>query len=222
MCGQWSMENGLVTLGIMSPNDAPSPPAGDAAPRPHPSAEGQGARPEPYTFELDGQLAKLEEALAHLRAELGYWAKRGVTTRVRFKFAGKQLLPDLPVAAFLAAEAATFWWSGLLRTLVVNLGGRALLQVEFISDAEPHLAQGKEALLQGELDEAKACFQRALEIDRDLPAAHLNLGVCHRLAGERDAALQRFERALALDPGGEHGRAARAHIEKLGGAPNQP
>ena len=176
---------------------------------------GARQRPDPITIELDRQMERLEDALEKVREEVAYWAKKGVYTKVRFKFRGKPLLPDMPVAAFLAAEAATFWWAGLLRALVVNVGGRALFDVELISDAEPHLAQGKEHLLEGDVDEALECFLHAVSIDRNLPSAHLNIGICYKLKGEKERALESFRRARDLDPNGEIGRQARAQIKKL-------
>lgn len=180
--------------------------------------EGEGASSEeiqPITIEVDRQLERLEEVLEKVTEEVHHWAKKGVHTKVRFKMRGKQLLPDIPMAAFLAAEAATFWWGGLLRALAVNLGGRALLDVELISDAEPHLARGKEHLLDGDLDDALECFETALAISRDLPSAHLNVGIVRKLQGDRHAAVESFERAHRLDPHGEIGRQASSQLKKL-------
>ncbi|MDF1564546.1 MAG: tetratricopeptide repeat protein [Deltaproteobacteria bacterium] len=171
---------------------------------------------EPIVIEIDRQLERLDQVLEKVRGEVTYWAKKGVYTKVRFKFRGKPLLPDLPMAAFLAAEAATFWYTGLLRALVMNVGGRALFDVELISDAEPHLARGQEHLLDGDVDEALEEFQRALAIDRDLPSAHLQVGVCKKLRGEKEGAREAFRKARDLDPHGEVGRQAIAQLKKLG------
>ena len=169
----------------------------------------------PITIEVDRQLERLDEVLEKVFEEVRHWSKKGVHTKVRFKMRGKQVLPDIPMAAFIAAEAATFWWGGLLRALAVNLGGRAFLDVELISDAEPHLARGKEHLLDGDLEDALECFQTALSISRDLPSAHLNLGVVRKLQGDLEAAGKSFKRALELDPHGEIGRQARAQLRKI-------
>lgn len=171
---------------------------------------------QPITIEIDRQLEKIEEVLEKVSEEVRHWAKKGVHTRIRFKFRDRQILPDIPMAAFIAAEAATFWWGGLLRALAVNLGGRALLDVELISDAETYLARGKEHLLDGDLEEALDCFQTALSINRDLPSIHLNIGIIRKLQGNKEAALQSFHRAHKLDPEGETGRQAWVQICRAG------
>lgn len=201
-----------------------APPPSEEAPRrparPPEVVEPEGdeevrALPEPITIEIDRQLERLDTALESVRQEVTYWAKKGIYTKVRFMFRGKQLLPDIPVAAFAAAEAATFWWGGLLRAMAMNVGGRALFDVQLISDAEPHLARGQEHLLDGDVEEAREEFEKALAIDRNLPKAHLDLGICAKLEGDREAARACFERARKLDPRGEVGRQAGVQLKKL-------
>jgi len=180
--------------------------------------DGLGAAPrsptEPIVIEIDRQLERIDQVLEKVRSEVTYWAKKGVYTKVRFKFRGKPLLPDIPMAGFMAAEAATFWWGGLLRSLVMNLGGRALFDIELVSDAEPHLARGQEHLLDGDVDDALEEFRRALAIDRNQPSAHLSVGICKKLKGDKEAALECFRTARDLDPHGEVGRQAIAQIKK--------
>ncbi|MFL5351092.1 tetratricopeptide repeat protein [Archangium sp.] len=168
-----------------------------------------------FPFEIDPK--RIEEGLAKLRAEAVHWANKGRYTKVRFKFRGKQLLPDLPLAAVAAAEGLTFYWGGILRALVFTVAGGSLLQVELVNDADKRVQVGKEALLTGDLDEALALFREALSMDRDNVAAHLNVGVALKLKGDREAALASFERAKALDPEGPLG----AEAERLA-APLRP
>src|SRR5262245_17022023 len=87
---------------------------------------------------------KIEEALFKIKGELVHWANKGRYTKVRFKFRGKQLLPDLPLAAVVAAEGLTFYWSGILRALVFNLAGKTVFDVELVNDSEKRLQRGKE------------------------------------------------------------------------------
>lgn len=168
-----------------------------------------------FPFEIDPK--RIEEGLAKLRAEAVHWANKGRYTKVRFKFRGKQLLPDLPLAAVAAAEGLTFYWGGILRALVLTVAGGSLLQVELVNDADKRVQAGKEALLTGDLDEALAHFREALAMDRDNVGAHLNVGVALKLKGDREAALASFERAKALDPEGPLG----AEAERLA-APLRP
>ena len=154
-------------------------------------------------FEIDPK--RVEESLGKLRDELVHWANKGRYTKVRFKFRGKQLLPDLPIAAVVAAEGLTFYWGGILRALVFTVAGGSLLQVELVNDADKRVQAGKEALLAGDLDDALAHFREALAMDRDNIGAHLNVGVALKLKGDRTGALASFERAKELDPEGPLG-----------------
>jgi tetratricopeptide (TPR) repeat protein len=167
-------------------------------------------------FEIDPE--KLEASLNKLKEQVVVWAKRGRYTKVRFKFRGKQLLPDMPLAAVAAVEGATFYWAGLLRLLVFNLAGRTLIEVELVNDSEKRIMQGKEALLSGDLEEALKCFEDALDMDSENPAVHLNLGVAHKLAGDHASAKGALERASELDPKGPIGMEAERLIKTLRGA----
>lgn len=151
-------------------------------------------------FEIDPK--KLEASLLKLRDQVVTLAKRGRYTKVRFKFRGKQLLPDLPLAAVVAVEGASFYWAGVLRALVFTLAGRTLLDVELVNDSEKMLARGKEALLSGDLDEALSAFRKAEDMDHENPAVHLNLGIALKLKGDHPAARQALERVGVLDPKG--------------------
>ena len=151
--------------------------------------------PAPTTLPFDVDPARVEETLKKLQDELLHWAKKGRYTKVRFKFRGKALLPDIPLAAVAAAQGLTFYWGGLLRALVFTLAGKSVLDVELVSDADGKVDAGKAALLDGEIDTALARFAEALEMDRDHAGAHLNTGVALKLRGDREGAKQAFEKA---------------------------
>ena len=53
---------------------------------------------------------------------------------------------------------------------------------------------------QGKLDEAVACYRRALELKPDYAGAHYNLGVALNDQGKLDEAVARYRRALELRP----------------------
>lgn len=175
------------------------------------SKEGPGILP----FEIDPK--KVEASLNKLRDQLVGWAKKGRYTKVRFKFRGKQLLPDIPLAAVLAVEGATFYWTGLLRALVFNLAGRTIIDVELVNDSEKQIARGKEALLSGDLDEALSAFQAAFDMDHDNAVVHLNLGIAWKLKGDAGQARSALERARALDPKGPTGGEADRLLMTLKG-----
>ena len=148
------------------------------------------------------------------------WANAGRYTKVRFKFRGKPLLPDLPLAAVVAAEGLTFYWTGILRALLVNVAGRSVLDVELVNDSEHHVQKGKEELLSGEVDRAISEFRIAIAKQHDNPRAHLNLGIALKLKGDRGGARASLERAKGFDPGGPVGKEAERLIQGLnGGSP---
>jgi tetratricopeptide (TPR) repeat protein len=156
-----------------------------------------------------------DKAVDTIRERASHYYKKGQHTKVRLKFRGKELA-TIPLTMLLAVEAGTFLMgAGVVRLLLANVVGRAFLEVEFINEADNHVAAGKERLLDGELDEALTKFQEAIEIDRDHPGAHLNLGVALKLKGQRDEAGAAFEKAVALDPHGDAGKEARRQLEKL-------
>lgn len=149
-------------------------------------------------FEIDPK--QIEEGFARLRDEVSHWAKKGRYTKVRFKFRGKPLLPDMPLAAVMAAEGLTFYWGGLLRALIFNIAGKSVIDVELVNDSEKRIQQGREALLSADVEKALSCFREAIAMDRDNPAAHLSLGVALKLKGDREGAKTALARVKALVP----------------------
>jgi tetratricopeptide (TPR) repeat protein len=192
---------------------SPAAPRRSAA-RPRKPVEDSGA-----TLPVDVQPGAIDEALRKVTESLRQWANAGRYTKVRFKFRGKPLLPDLPLAAVVAAEGLTFYWTGILRALLVNVAGRSVLDVELVNDSEHHLQKGKEELLSGEVDRAIAEFRTALAKQHDNPRAHLNLGVALKLKGDRSAARASLEKARALDPEGAVGKEAERLLRGLNGNP---
>lgn len=166
-------------------------------------------------FEIDPE--KLDETLDKLKTQLVDWANKGRYTKVRFKFRGKQLLPDIPLAAVAAVEGVTFYWGGLLRALVFNLAGKTVLDVELINDSERKLHEGKEQLLAGELEAALKLFNQALAMERTNPKVHLNLGAAYKLKGDVEAARKAFKAAMALDADGPVGHEAERKLKALDG-----
>lgn len=168
-------------------------------------------------FEIDPK--KIEDSLKKFRDQLLQLTKKGRYTKVRFKFRGRQLLPDLPLAAVVAVEGATFYWTGLLRLLVFNLAGRAVIDVELVNDSEKRITAGKEALLSGDLDVALEAFREALEMDPENPVVHLNLGVAFKLKGQKEIARMALQKAKALDGHGPTGMEADRLLTGLGPPP---
>jgi len=188
-------------------------PSGAAEPAPE---RDNGART------VDVEPGRIEEMLSKLRSELGALANKGRYTRVRFKFRGKQLLPDLPLAAVIAAEGLTFYWAGILRALLVNVAGKSVLSVELVNDSARYVEAGKAELVAGEVDRAIAAFRTALRMERDNPRAHLHLSAALRLKGDLAGAREALERARELDPDGEVGREAAEQLRRMANPPPGP
>ena len=66
--------------------------------------------------------------------------------------------------------------------------------------AEAHNNLGNALKDQGKLDEAVACYRRALELKPDYAEAHNNLGVAFKDQGKLDEAVACYRRALELKP----------------------
>jgi tetratricopeptide (TPR) repeat protein len=154
------------------------------------------------TLPIEVDPRRIEETLRKIRDELVHWANKGRYTRVRFKCRGKQLLPDLPFAAVMAAEGLTFYWGGILRALLMNFAGKTVFDVELVNDSQKRVQQGKDALLSGDLDKALEHFRAALAMDRDNAQAHLNVGISLKLKGDLGGARLSLERVLEMDPNG--------------------
>lgn len=166
-----------------------------------------------FSMEVVGE--NVTEAMTQLRDKVQYWVDRGRYNKVRIKRGGKPILPDIPVGALMAIEAATFFWTGLLRGAVVNVVGRVLFEVELINEAEEHYKRGLEHFLAGDLEDAESCLEKSLRIDERYPRAHLQLGVLRKVQGRKKEAQAHFEKAIEYDKGGDTGREAEIHLKKL-------
>ena len=156
-----------------------------------------------------------DEAFAKVSERARDLLSKGQHTRVNIKFRGRTLA-ELPIAVVAAAEVASLWWFGPLRLLLGHFVGKTVLDVEFISNADEHVAAGRALLADGDVEDALAEFDRALAMDRRCEGAHLGRGIALKLSGDKIAARAAFERAEELDPHGEVGREARRHLDNLG------
>ena len=188
-------------------------------PREAPETEGKKAkalfedlRLDDLRIEIDPE--RIDEAVKSLAEQVRRLVDQGRYTKVRIKYRGKPLLPDIPMGVFLATEAVTFWYAGILRALVVNLGARTIIEVELVHDADERVRQGIELFLDGEVDAAEARYREALKMKADDASALYNLGVLLRVTGRRDEALRCFEKAAAT-PGHADAPKAQEALEKM-------
>ena len=177
--------------------------------KPHAEKAGETARKMAVDLNegLDGAFGKISGQARDLMA-------KGQHTRVRIKFRGKQIA-ELPIAVVAAAEVASFWWFGPLRLVIGHVVGKAVLEVEFVSNADHHVTEGRGFLADGELDRAIAEFDKALTMDRRHGGAHLGKGIALKLRGDKAAARGHFEKAEEYEPRSEAGREARRHLDNL-------
>ncbi len=151
------------------------------------------------SFKVEIDPEEIESSIQALQRKAKEMAADGRYTKVRIKFRGKQIAPEMPLAVFMAAEAATFWYAGLMRALAFNLGARSLLEIEFIHLADEKIAEGVEFFEEGEVDEAEALFREALEMVSHHPEANYRLAVLLRITARREEAIEHFEKVAKGD-----------------------
>jgi tetratricopeptide (TPR) repeat protein len=152
-----------------------------------------------FQFEVDPD--RIEESLRALRKRIADSFTAGRYTKVRLSFRGKQLGPDIPLAILLAGEGVAFWFTGPLMAVLVNLGAKAVLEVEFLHEADELVQEGLSAYLDGETALAEQKYRQALERRSDDPAALYNLGILLKVTGRDEEALSLLRKA-AMGPEG--------------------
>ena len=168
---------------------------------------------ERIAVELDPE--RMDQSLKALTEKLKHYADQGRYTRVRIKYKGKPIIPDIPLFALIAAEAATIWWAGPLRILVVNLGVKTFVDIELVHAAGEKVQEGQTMFLDGEVEKAEALYREALRIKPGDPAALFHLGVLLKVTGKRDKAKECFAAAAKAEDHPDAERAQQA-LEKLG------
>ena len=168
---------------------------------------------EGFRLEIDPN--DVDKAMKDLRARVQATFQEGRYTKVRLSFKGRPIGPELPLAVFLAGEGAMFWLTGPIAALLVNLGAKAVLDVEFVHEADELDREGLDLYLGGEIEQAEAKYREALLKRPEDPSALYNLGTLLRVSGRKDEALAVLRKA-AMGPEG-HPDVARASeaVDKL-------
>ena len=172
------------------------------------------------SFRIEVDPEAIDESVKKLTERVRSFVEHGRYTKVRIRYKGKPLIRDIPLGVFLATEAVTFWYAGLLKALVVNLGARTFIEVEFIHEANEKVAEGIDHFMAGEVDTAEACYRDALRMKPDDPAALYNLGILLRVTGRRKEAMECLEAAADSD-GFVDAEKAREALERMRKGPRK-
>jgi tetratricopeptide (TPR) repeat protein len=166
-------------------------------------------------IKLEVNTERVEESIRQAVERLQYWYKQGMIHKVRLKYRGKAILPDIPLSYFMLAQVATFFLTGVVRALAISLGTRIFFEVEMINDAEELVKRARELYLNGELEEAAQLLEDALDLDKNYAEAYLYLGIIHKIKGDPESATRFFLQAQKLDPAGKSGIEASKNLKKL-------
>jgi tetratricopeptide (TPR) repeat protein len=167
----------------------------DISPEPEDGSDRDRSSADSFRINLDPD--NVEQTLQELSDRLRKQLTRHRHSKVRLSYKGRALVDDLPIAVFLAGEAASFWWLGPLRVLLVNLGLRSVLEVALVNEADEHIAAGNALYLDGEVEDAEAAYRRALGLRPGDPSALYHLGVLLRVTGRKAEAISALEEASA-------------------------
>ncbi len=165
-----------------------------------------------YQFDLEPE--QLEESLRDLGEKLQRTFQDHRYSRVRLSWKGKPLLPDIPLALFVAGEAASFWWAGPLRAVILNLGIGSVITVEVVNEADTKVEAGRALFMEGEVEQAEAAYRDALRMKPSSAGAHFNLGVLLRVTGKLELAREHLRQAAELDDGPDSEKAQEL-LEKM-------
>ena len=147
--------------------------------------------------------------------QVQYWYKQGIINKVRLKYKGKAILPDIPLSYFMLVQVATFFLTGVVRALAFNIGAKVFFEVEMVNDAEELLKKARDLYLDGELDEAIHLLEEVIRMDGRYSEAYLYLGIINKIRGDREAAAKYFQKAQKLDPHGKAGTEATKNMKKM-------
>ena len=166
------------------------------------------------SFRIEVDPEQIDESVKRLTEKVRTFVEHGRYTKVRIKYKGRPILRYIPLGVFLATEAVTFWYAGLLKALVVNLGARTFIEVEFIHEADEKVREGIDLFMAGEVEAAEAVYREALRMKADDAAALYNMGILLRVTGRRKEAMECLEKAAA-DEGFVDREKAREALDKM-------
>lgn len=165
-------------------------------------------------FQIEIDPDEIEQSIRDLSDKVRQFAADGRYTKVRIKFRGKTILPDVPLSAFIAVEAMTFWYGGLIRALAVNLGMKTFIEIELVHEGDELVAEGRGLYEDGETASAERKYREALEMRPNDPAANYHLGVLLRVLQRKEESIACLQIAASAEEYENAEKAARL-LEKM-------
>lgn len=176
----------------------------------------RSALPAPVRkVKLEINTDKVEESIRQAVEKVQYWYRQGMIRKIRLKYKGEAILPDIPLSYFMLVQVATFFLAGVVRALAIGVGTRIFFEVEMVNDAEELFKKARDLYLDGELDEAIALLRDVISLDKKHAEAYLYLGIIYKIRKEAAEATRFFQQANKLDPSGRAGVEARKNLKKL-------
>ncbi len=172
-------------------------------------------RPEPGPVTVGDVMDGAKDLVGNMATGIRRAVDKGRYRKIRVTRNGKQVLPDIPLAAAAAFEAASLYGAGFARVLGVNVAARFLFDFEVVNEADKYFKAGTESFLEGDFERSEQSLLKAVRIDDTHAAAYLQLGVLYRLQGEVDKAEKVLERAHGLDDAGEIGKKANDILRQI-------
>jgi tetratricopeptide (TPR) repeat protein len=173
------------------------------------------AEPPVRKVKLEINTDKIEDSIRQVVEKVEYWYRQGMIRKIRLKYKGEAILPDIPLSYFMLAQVATFFLAGVVRALAISVGTRVFFEVEMVNDAEELFKKARDLYLDGDLDEAIALLNDVISLDRKHAEAYLYLGIIHKIRKESAEATKYFLQAQKLDPAGRAGVEAGKNLKKL-------
>ena len=164
---------------------------------------------------LEINTEKVEDSIRQAVEKVQYWYRQGMIRKIRLKYKGEAILPDIPLSYFMLVQVATFFLTGVVRALAISLGTRVFFEVEMVNDAQELFKKARDLYLDGDLDEAIDLLQDVISLDKKHAEAYLYLGIIHKIRKESAEAAKYFLQAQKLDPSGRAGVEAGKNLKKL-------
>lgn len=164
---------------------------------------------------LEINTEKIEDSIRQAVEKVQYWYRQGMIRKIRLKYKGEAILPDIPLSYFMLVQVATFFLTGVVRALAINLGTRVFFEVEMVNDAQELFKKARDLYLDGDLDEAVDLLEDVIQLDKKHAEAYLYLGIIHKIRKDSAEAAKYFHQAQKLDPAGRAGVEAARNLKKL-------